>query len=330
MQGDADSLLLANMIPKIREIAYADNLQVIDMHSILLDKEALLPDKLHPNAEAFAITSKRLYDLIVQKKDRDFDIFNQLPGIEKQISSFYGFACADFNFTGTDCKIVKPKWSAPGHPFIWRARFWGHEPQADIALLEHGFHLVYCNAAELFGNDEAIARWNNFYALLQKAGLAKKAALEGMSRGGVYVFNWAAVNPSKVACVYVDNPVLDLKSWPGAKGRGPGSPDDWEIFKKDYGYKSEEEAKSFAGSPIDKTAQIAKGKYPILVLCADADEAVPPEENTLPFEKKIKALNGNITVFIKHGFHHHPHSLPNPAPIVDFILKGTGYYISAP
>ncbi len=30
----------------------------------------------------------------------------------------------------------------------------------------------------------------------------------------LYVFNWAAENPDKVACVYVDNPVLDLQSWP--------------------------------------------------------------------------------------------------------------------
>jgi dipeptidyl aminopeptidase/acylaminoacyl peptidase len=189
---------------------------------------------------------------------------------------------------------------------------------------------VYCNAAELFGNAEAISRWDNFYKLLRKADLAKKAVLEGMSRGGVYVFNWAAVNPTKVACVYVDNPVLDLKSWPGGKGKGPGSPDDWEIFKKDYGYKTEEEAKTFAGSPIDKTEQIAKGDYPILILCADADETVPPEENTLLFEQKIKALHGPIKVMIKHGFHHHPHSLPNPAPIVDFILRFTDQSIPSP
>jgi alpha-beta hydrolase superfamily lysophospholipase len=164
-------------------------------------------------------------------------------------------------------------------------------------------------------------KWNNFYTLVHGAGLAKKAVMEGMSRGGVYVFNWAAVNPDKIACVYVDNPVLDLKSWPGGKGKGPGSPGDWELFKKDYGYTTEEAAMTFAGSPIDKTQAIVKGGYPILILCADADEAVPPEENTLPFEQKIRALNGNITVYHKPGFHHHPHSLPNPAYIVDFILN---------
>lgn len=45
-----------------------------------------------------------------------------------------------------------------------------------------------------------------------------------MSRGGVYAFNWAAVNPYKVAAVYVDNPVLDLKTWPAGLGRYAASP----------------------------------------------------------------------------------------------------------
>jgi len=86
---------------------------------------------------------------------------------------------------------------------------------------------------------------------------------------------------------------------------------------------------NFKGSPVDKVKQIVKGTYPILILCADADEQVIPQENTLLFEQKVKALNGNITVIHKPGFKHHPHSLPNPAPIVDFILQETGYIAKA-
>ena len=33
---------------------------------------------------------------------------------------------------------------------MWRARFWGHEPQTDIDLLEKGFHIVYCDVADLY------------------------------------------------------------------------------------------------------------------------------------------------------------------------------------
>lgn len=45
-----------------------------------------------------------------------------------------------------------------------------------------------------------------------KAGFNKKVALEGMSRGGLIVYNWAAQNPEKVACIYADAPVMDFKS----------------------------------------------------------------------------------------------------------------------
>jgi pimeloyl-ACP methyl ester carboxylesterase len=51
---------------------------------------------------------------------------------------------------------------------------------------------------------------NDYYTLLHHPGLSKKAVLEGMSRGAVYVYNWAAANPKKVACVYVDNPLLNM------------------------------------------------------------------------------------------------------------------------
>ena len=59
---------------------------------------------------------------------------------------------------------------------------------------------------------KAVQRWNSFYKRMVKAGFNKKVALEGMSRGGLIVYNWAAQNPEKVACIYADAPVMDFKS----------------------------------------------------------------------------------------------------------------------
>lgn len=320
-----DPVIRTKIIPLIQQVAYARNLEVIDLHSLFMDHEDLLPDKIHPNAEGAGIIAKRLASLVLQKRDTSFDLISRISA-EKKIVSFYGYRCADFTFNGGNCKVVAPKWSAEGHPWVWRARFWGHEPQADIALLEHGFHVVYCDVAELYGNAEAISRWNLFYDLLHKNGLAKKLALEGMSRGGVYAYNWAAENGKKVACIYVDNPVLDLKSWPGGRGRGPGSPGDWEKVKIDFNLKDEKDIENFKGSPVHKIKKIVKGHYPMLHLLADADEVVPPEENTLLFEKEVLKRHGNIKVVHKPGFKHHPHSLPNPELIVNFILDATNVY----
>ncbi|MFU1855707.1 hypothetical protein ACK8HY_01690 [Sphingobacterium sp. NGMCC 1.201703] len=93
---------------------------------------------------------------------------------------FHGFEGYSFSFHGREAKIIRPKVTAVGHPWVWRSRFWGHEPQVDIGLLEHGYHVVYCDVAELFGNEEALTIWDGFYRKLQDGGLNKKSAMEGM------------------------------------------------------------------------------------------------------------------------------------------------------
>mgnify|MGYP007000288592 len=57
----------------------------------------------------------------------------------------------EFNMDQRTCRVVQPKIVAPGRPWVWRARFWGHEPQADRSMLERGWHIAYCDVANLFG-----------------------------------------------------------------------------------------------------------------------------------------------------------------------------------
>jgi fermentation-respiration switch protein FrsA (DUF1100 family) len=139
----------------------------------------------------------------------------------------------------------------------------------------------------------------------------------------MYICRWAAKFPHRVAGIYADAPVLDFKSWPGGKGVGKGSPQTWETFKTDFGFTSEEEALKFKGSPLDLAEKIAQIRFSMLHVVGDADDVVPVAENTGLFEKKILAAGGSIKVIHKPGISHHPHSLPNPKPIVDFILAAT-------
>ncbi|TDW96925.1 DUF5703 domain-containing protein [Dinghuibacter silviterrae] len=322
--GIWDPVIRGQVIPLLEQAAFDTHCELLDLHSLMIDHGDWMLDRVHPNVEGATLMARRVYEDIASPRDDAFDPFANL-GVPYTVSSFHGYDCADFTLNGRSCKVVRPKRAAPGyphavpgHPWIWRARFWGHEPQTDIALLERGYTLVYEDVAELFGNDEALARWADFYALLQRDGLSRKAVLEGMSRGGVYVFNWAARHPETVASVYVDNPVLDLRSWPGGLGRSKAAHAERTALLADYHLDSAG-LRDFHGSPIDKVPQIVRGRYPILILCADADSLVPPAENTLPFEKKVRALGGQITVLHKPGFGHHPHSFPNPTRIVDFI-----------
>ena len=242
------------------------------------------------------------------------------PGKESQ---WNGYALNQFNLEGVGCKVVSPKKVALGKPWIWRARFWGHQPGTDVALLEKGWHVVYCEVGNLFGSPKAVARWDAFYAYLVKEhGFAEKVALEGMSRGGLIIYNWAKANPEKVSCIYGDAPVCDFKSWPGGKGKGKGSAGTWKNCLKAYGL-TETEAMDFKGNPIDGLAVLAKAKVPLFHVIGESDTVVPVAENSDVIEKRYKKLGGSIEVIRKPGIGHHPHSLKEPKPIVDFVLRSS-------
>jgi lysophospholipase L1-like esterase/pimeloyl-ACP methyl ester carboxylesterase len=246
-----------------------------------------------------------------------------LSGAFAQQSDYHGFKCLDFIFEGHDAKIVFPAQGEEGRHWIWRARFWGHEPQTEIALLKKGFHLVYVDAADYRANAEAVSLWNRFYDyVLQNYHLNPKTVLEGFSRGGLYVYNWGSANTDKVACIYADAPVCDLRSWPGGKGKGKGSPEEWQEHLKAY-HLTEQAADTFKGMPIYNCVKLAQAHVPVLHVCGAVDDVVPVDENTYVLEKNFKAAGGNIKIILKEGIGHHPHSLKDPAPIVRFILSNT-------
>jgi pimeloyl-ACP methyl ester carboxylesterase len=236
---------------------------------------------------------------------------------------WHGYEQLRFEVDGRQCLLVLPKTPAPGKPWIWRTEFFGHEPQADIALLGHGFHVAYMNVQNLYGAPVALDHMDRLYAhLTTKFGLSRKTVLEGFSRGGLFAFNWAARHPEKVAAIYVDAPVCDFKSWPGGKGRGKGSPADWKRLLSAYGL-TEEQARTYPFNPVDNLAPLARAGIPILSVCGAADKTVPMEENTRLVEKRYKELGGHMEVIVKPDCDHHPHSLKDPAPIVEFILRYT-------
>lgn len=242
---------------------------------------------------------------------------------EDGTTTWHGYTRRDATIDGRALIVVSPDRAASGKPWIWRARFFGHEPQADLELLRQGFHLVYCDVADLYGNDTALAAWDATYAkATTELGLAPKVALEGMSRGGLVMYRWAARNPDKVACVYADAPVCDIRSWPGGKGIGKGDGAAWQTCLDALGL-TEATSATWRGNPVDVLAPLAEAKVPLLHVCGDADDVVPFVENTAVLAERYRALGGSIEVIVKPGVGHHPHSLRDPKPIVDFILRHT-------
>jgi pimeloyl-ACP methyl ester carboxylesterase len=234
-------------------------------------------------------------------------------------SSYHSFERFDFTHKGKECIVVRPRVTAPGKPWIWKARFFGHAPQTEVALLEKGFHLVYVDVADLFGAPSAVAIWDDFHAYLTEShAFSEKPVLMGLSRGGLILYNWASKNPEKVACVYADAPVCDFKSWP----RLHSSPKTWETCLNAYNM-TEEEALKATCNPIDNLKPLVLANIKILHIVGDVDTTVPVSENTAILEERYKALGGEIQVIHKPDIGHHPHSLEDPTPIVTFILNNS-------
>lgn len=243
----------------------------------------------------------------------------EFPGKRSQ---WNGYARYDFQVEGKAVLVVAPKAVAPGRPWVWHGEFFGHKPAPDVALLGKGFHIVYMRVPNMLGCPRAVQHWNVFYKeLTEKHRFAKKAALVGLSRGGLYCYNWAAANPDKVACIYGDAPVCDFKSWPGGKGKGKGSERDWKRVLNTYGFKNEAEALAYDKNPVDNLEPLVKAGVPLLHVYGDADKVVPWDENTGILAQRYRKLGGSIKLIAKPGVGHHPHGLDDSTPIIDFITK---------
>lgn len=327
LPSNQDEVIKAEIIPVIEQTAYERNLDIVNLHNLFGDEwiEFLMPDKLHPSNIGAGMLAQKIYQYIAVEK-HDVDIIKNFPFKPVKEFNFHGYKGYEYDNNGVKYYIVKPHHTAKGNPWIWRARFWGHEPQVDIDLLEQGFHLTYCDVAELFGSPKAVERWDEFYALAVKAGLNQKAVLEGMSRGGLIIYNWAAKNPKKVACIYGDAPVMDIKSWPLNWGDClDENKRSMSLLFEAYGFANAEEAMAWNRNPLNHARKLAKAKIPMIHVVGDIDEGVPVAENTAIFEREVAKYGHSVHVIHKPNVGHHPHSLNNPEKIVSFILKATGY-----
>lgn len=242
------------------------------------------------------------------------------PGVEQVWMG--EFARYDMEADGRRATVIVPPRPLPGRPWAWKGEFLDAFPNTEIALLRQGFHIAYLHIPDQFGSPTAMRAWDRFYTRLTgEFGLARKSALIGLSRGGLYCYQWAAACPGRVACLFGDAPVCDMRSWPGGRGRGPGSPRDWQLMKAAFGFASDDEALAFARQPVDNLKPLAEARIPILHVYGDADEVVPWEENTGVVARRYRDLGGSIDLIAKPGCRHHPHGLDDPAPIVAFIRR---------
>ncbi len=306
------------IIPKVQNIAYQNNLEILDLYQLFINQPDLLPDQIHPTVVGARIIANRLFDNVHFNTTISTVIADKSIEIGKK-SNFYGYESIQFKFLNLNCNLAKPKKIASGKPWVLRAQYWGLQPQTDIALLERGFHIAYCDVRQFYGSKEAVKNWDAFYKLMIKNGFSEKVILEATNMGGLLAYNWSAKNATKISCIYANSPLLDIKSWLNNLG-GNNNSEDKTLFRKYHKLNSEESVTLFSDDPIHKIKTIAQGGYPIVHVLAVTDTLASNKKNTQIFEKKIRKAGGNITVIYKNGENSN-HNLKNATPMVNFILK---------
>ena len=248
--------------------------------------------------------------------------------IKGEVAEWKGFKRKYFKFNGRAAFITVPEKELEGRPWVWNARFPNWHTETDSMLVEQGFYIAHIDTNNLYGSPKAMKIWDTFYEyLINEKGFNAKVSLEAVSRGGLFVYNWAKNNSDKVNCIYAESPVCDFKSWPAGFGDGVGGKEDWKQLKAVYGFQNDKEAKEYLNNPIDNLESLAKAKIPIFHMIGLNDRVVPADENTLVLVDRYLKLGGAATVVpctlgeqTLKG-HHFPVETPKLA--ADFIVYNT-------
>ncbi len=238
---------------------------------------------------------------------------------------WHGFQKINFLIDSTPAYIVQPQTPLPGNPWIWRSNAPEFHMQIDSILVSRGFHLAFINYKDLYGQPALMQLWDKLYEyLVHEKQFFPKPALEGAVRGSLCQFAWAKRNPGKVSCIYSENPVADIKSWPGGKSKGSGDPLQWKQLLETYGL-SEEQVLNYTDNPKDNLEGLASFKVPLYCSFGLHDALVPMEDNSMVIAANYIKFGGPVTLYpMTRGLQEekgHQVTVENPASIASFIYS---------
>jgi acetyl esterase/lipase len=228
--------------------------------------------------------------------------------------------------------VLVPDKPAAGRPWVLAPSLYkldsvpvANMTRTQLELVKAGFHVMAIAPGAILGAPDPEKRWDGAYReMTERYGLSREVVLMGLSREGLPALRWAAENPGKVSCLYLDKAVCDFKSWPGGKlGQGKGSPKDWEQLLKVYGFANEAEALAYKGNPVDLTEKLAAARVGIIYVAGAEDDVVPFSENGAVLQKFYESKGLFFRLMMKPKEGHHPHGLADPAEIVRFIRMNT-------
>ncbi len=189
-------------------------------------------------------------------------------------------------------------------------------------MLERGYAVVYFRISDLYGSQKAVQLMEAFQPFIQKSySLSAQAVLFGFSRGGLYALHYGARRPERIAALYLDAPVVDIYSWPGGFFSGAGSLAEWEDCRRLWNLSHDQYA-----DVLDAAVRVLSAwSIPLIIVAGGKDELVPYQENGQILQTAYVKSGAAFQLIMKPDCGHHPHSLKDPSPVVDFLLKNRRY-----
>ncbi len=203
---------------------------------------------------------------------------------------------------GCPAFVIVPDGAKPSAPmpWVWYAPTISAYPNPTHAwmfkqFLAKGIAIAGVHVGESMGNPKGRAAYGAFHKVLtEKHGVSKQASLMPQSRGGLMLYNWAAENPERVACIAGIYTVCDMSSWPGLKSACGA-----------YGMSETQLAAVLPKhNPIDRLAPLAEAGVQILHIHGDSDTVVPLERNSGELARRYRRLGGKMKLIVVPGKGH--------------------------
>jgi lysophospholipase L1-like esterase/pimeloyl-ACP methyl ester carboxylesterase len=329
--GIRKKIVETELYPLKQKLARKCQLRMIDFYTPFLNHPELFSDGIHVTAKGAALMAKITAQVLEAQVPAAKKLARtaQIPAESKdsfpgRLSYWKGFKRYDFFLDLRNARLVVPAHPRKDHPWVWRARFPDWHTEMDSILLAHGFYVFYLNTDTLLGSPAAIGYWDQAYQYLRSCyQLNSKVALEGVSRGGLYIYGFAKKYPDRVSCIYAEAPVCDIRSWPGGFYSSPGDSAIWARLLRVY-HLSPAQAQHYSDNPFDHLAPLAKRKIPIWHSIGLCDSLAPPRENTFILARRYIELGGPVTIYPNTrsatSLHGHHFAIDDPMAGARFII----------
>ncbi len=233
-----------------------------------------------------------------------------------------GFEQTEFEFEGHPACVIIPKIKIYKPSLILKTEYFNAFPETEIKLLEEGNYLGFIKNDNRWGTDADIDRKARFISYLtEKYSLKEKCVPVGMSCGGIFAVKLGARYPEKIACLYLDAPVVNYMSCPCGFGRGNSLNDNNDEILNALSLEGLPQLLAYRDMPLDNLKKLAENKIPAVIVAGDSDTVVPFEENGIFIKEVLEKNNVPVEVYIKPGCDHHPHGLEDPTPVIEFIKR---------